>query len=386
MQPTEPEISLKIPHPEGRGMHLLYISSKKRWGGVSSWMRHTAIGLGKRGHRVWVLSHPRGKFHEIASHEVSCIPKKLGMDYNPFIISFLVKLIKSRQIDLVVTNIEKEVIAGGIAARLCGIPNIRRVGREDDFNKRFKVKWRHRLLVDHCIAPCRLVRDHAVKRAGWLNADQFTVIYNGRNCRRFSTKQIMDQRKRWGIAEETCVIGVTSQLSKSKGIDGLVRVFQVIAGVFPDCRLVITGEGPEKEKLAKLAKELGIGQKIVFAGFSEDPMRSSAGYDIAVSNSRFEGFPNNVVEYFAAERPVVTTDAGGVNEMAKHGENALLIPCSDDSRLYESIVALIQDLPMRTRLGRNAAETIRNGFSEDIMIDRLETFFLECIRTGRGAV
>jgi|GEM_PF-127818 len=374
-----------MPFPESDAMRLLYISSKKRWGGVSSWMRQTAIGLEKKGHRVWVLSHPHGRFHEVASDAVPCIPKKLGMDYNPLSIYFIVRLIKNHHIDLVVTNIEKEVIAGGMAARLCGIPNIRRVGREDDFNERFQVKWRHRLLVNRCIAPCNLVRENAVKRARWLNSAQFTIIYNGRNCKHFSTEDIKEQRERWGFTDKECIIGVTSQLSRSKGIDHLVRVFQVIERNFSNCRLVVTGEGPEKENLAKLAGELGLRHKTVFAGFSGDPMLSSAGYDIAVSNSRFEGFPNNVVEYFAAGRPVVTTDAGGVNEMAKHGENALLIPCDDDGRLYESIVALIQNPEMRRRLGCSAMETIRNGFSEDIMIDRLEAFFLESIRTGKKA-
>ena len=55
-------------------------------------------------------------------------------------IYFIIRFIRKNQIDVMVTNIEKEVIVGGIAARICGIPNIRRVGREDDFNEKLKVK------------------------------------------------------------------------------------------------------------------------------------------------------------------------------------------------------------------------------------------------------
>jgi glycosyltransferase involved in cell wall biosynthesis len=361
-------------------MNILYISSKKRWGGVSSWMRQTAIGLEAKGHQVWVLGHPKGRFIRSAPKEIRLIPRRLGMDYSPLTVSFLVRFIKSHQIDLIVTNIEKEVIAGGIAARLCGIPNIRRVGREDDFKKKLKIRWNHRHLVDQCIVPCDFVRDNAVKRAPWLDRAQFTTIYNGKNGRRYSRDEIKSQRKAWGLEENDVIIGVTSQLSKSKAIDRLIRVFKRLQEKCPEWYLVVTGEGSEKEKLAALAEELKIQERVVFAGFSSEPLLSSAGYDIAVSNSRFEGFPNNVVEYFAVGRPVVTTDAGGVSEMVRHGENALLIPCDDDTQLYESLLTLIRNPEMRKAIGRRAMETIEQGFSEDLMIERLETFFLANIK------
>jgi glycosyltransferase involved in cell wall biosynthesis len=360
-------------------MNILYISSKKKWGGVSSWMQQTAFGLEQKGHCIWILAHPNGRFFQTASKDLRVFPKKLGMDYHPMTIFFLIRFIKSHRIHLVVTNIEKEVIAGGVAARFCGIPNIRRVGREDDFNEKFKVKWRHRLLVDQCIVPCDRVRVNAAKRASWLDASRFTTIYNGKNPRRFSSEAIINQRKDWGLSENHMIVGVTSQLAKSKAVDGLIRVFAKISDKFPQCRLVITGEGSEKENLQTLARELGLSRTVVFAGFSDHPMQSSAGYDIAVSNSRFEGFPNNVVEYFAVGKAVVTTDAGGVTEMAKHQKNALVIPCDNDDRLYQSITALIEDAPLRHRLGKHARRTIEQGFSEGIMIDRLEHFFLKNI-------
>jgi len=361
-------------------MNILYISSKKRWGGVSGWMNRTALRLEEKGHTVWILAHPNGRFIKSASKSLKLLPKKLGMDYNPAMIYFITRFIKKNRIDLVVTNIEKEVIAGGISARICSIPNIRRVGREDDFNEKFKVKWHHRLLVDRCIVPCDLVRDNAMKRAKWLDGSQFTTIYNGKNCRQFSADEIEQQRKQWGCSDRHLIVGVTSQLSKSKGIDRLILVFQKIAKIYPETRLVITGEGKQKESLERLAREIDPSERIIFSGFSPDPFRVAAGYDIAVSNSRFEGFPNNVVEYFAAGKPVVTTNAGGVAEMVKHEENALLIPYDDDAQLYDKIIMLIENQELRKKLGQNAIKTIEKGFSEDIMIEKLEEMFKKSIK------
>lgn len=358
-----------------RPLNLLYISSKKKWGGVSSWMEKTALGLSQRGHQIWIVAHPKGRFMRSAHRDLKLLPHKLGMDYNPFSILYILYQIKTKKIDMVVTNIEKEVAIGGLAARLARIPNIRRVGREDDFNQRWKVKWHHRLFVDHCIVPCNLIRDNAVKRAPWLDPGKFVTIYNGRNSRTFTTEQIINQRKKWGINSETCVIGSTSQLSSTKGIDGLIRVFARITEQYPKTRLVITGEGKLKNDLVKLAKKLNLQNRVIFAGFSSDPLQTAAAYDIAVCNSIFEGFPNSVVEYFSTGRPVITTNAGGVAEMARHEDNAILIPCNDDEKLFSNLIRLIQSPHLRSQLGGNAVRTIEYGFSEKIMLDRLENFY-----------
>ena len=361
-------------------LNLLYISSKKKWGGVSSWMEKTALGLKKRGHRVLIVAHPNGRFMKSANQELNLLPHKLGMDYNPLSILYLFYQIKSHKIDIVVTNIEKEVAIGGIAARLARIPNVRRVGNETDFNQRWKVKLHHRLFVNRCIVPCNLIRDNAVKRAPWLNPDQFVTIYNGRNNRIFSDEQIKFQRQEWGVNSNSYVIGSTSRLSSGKGIEGLIRVFSRITQQYPNTYLVITGEGQLKKDLADQARNLGVRDKVVFAGFSSDPLQTAAAYDIAVCNSFFEGFPNTVVEYFAAGRPVVTTNAGGVSEMARHEYNALLIPCNgNDEKLFSNLLRLIESPHLRSRLGENAAKTIANGFSEEVMLDQLERFYSSCV-------
>ncbi len=363
-----------------RSLNLLYISSKKKWGGVSSWMEKTALGLRQRGHHIWIVAHPNGRFLGTANKNLNLLPHKLGMDYNPLSILYLLYQIKSKKIDLVVTNIEKEVAIGGLAARLARIPNIRRVGREDDFNRRWKVQWHHRFFVDRCIVPCNLIRDNAIKRAPWLNPKQFVTIYNGRNQRFFTDEQINKQRQKWGVSPDSCVIGCTSQLSAAKGLDGLLRVFSKISRQHLHTRLVITGEGKLKNVLTSQAKRLNIQDRVIFAGFSSDPQIAAASYDIAVCNSLIEGFPNTVVEYFAAGRPVVTTDAGGISEMAMHESNALIIPCNDDKRLQKSLLRLIESPNLRSLLGKNAIKTIANGFSEENMLDKLELFYTSCLR------
>jgi glycosyltransferase involved in cell wall biosynthesis len=361
-------------------MNLLYISSKKRWGGVSSWMLKTAMGLETKGNRVWVLAHPHGKFYEHSEGKIRLIKKKLGMDYNPMMINYLVRFIKQSKIQLVVTNIEKEVVIGGIAARVCKIPNIRRVGREDDFNQKIKVKYHHKWFVDSCLVPCDYVRDKSIERAPWLESSQFTTIYNGRNPVPINKETIRKIKAKWGFNENELIIGVTSQLSSQKRIDILLEAFGRIAKNYNGVSLVVAGEGPERAKLEQQVAAAGIDDKIRFVGFVNEPEVLATAYDIAVSPSSFEGFPNTVVEYFAAGCAVVTTSAGGVCEIANHGVNALVIPINDASVMAAAIALLIDQPGFRKELGRNASEAIRCGFSEDLMIERLNTFYHSAIK------
>ncbi len=344
-------------------------------------MHRTALGLEARGHKVWIVSHPDSRFTVSAPRGIRIIPKRLGMDYNPFMILYLVRLIKRNHIDLVVTNIQKEITVGGSAAKLTGIPSIRRIGNENDINHRFR--WRQKNLVDYTIAPSISVLDEAKKRVTWLDPAGYTVIHNGRNPTVSSREEIVRQRRLWGLSEKDFIIGSTTQLARVKGLDRLIGVFKTLVDSKVDAYLVITGEGPELPRLEAEAAGLGISERVVFAGFSDEPARVAAAYDVAILNSSQEGFPNTLVEYLSAGTAVVSTDVGGVGEILNHGENGLLVEVGDDRQLLDAISRLQRDRDLRSRLAQAGLKTIENGFSEDMMVDRLERFFQERISKVR---
>ena len=346
-------------------------------------MQKTAIGLEKRKHKVWIISHPNSLLTKSYPPGLKIISKKFGPDYNPAMILFLYRFIKKNKIDLVVTNIQKEIIVGGLAARICGIPNIRRIGNENDLNNRYKVRWHQKLLVDYNIVPCDDIKNKMIKKCNWLNRNQFITIYNGRNPKEYSNSDIAQQRKQWRMSEKNIIIGTTSQLTKNKRIDNIIEVFKDISDKHKNCYIIITGQGPERENLEKMTKKLNISRKVIFAGFSSEPMKSAAAYDIAVLNSKVEGFPNNLVEYLAVGTPVVATAINGVVEIIEDGNNGLLIPPGNNKQLLKNILLLIESDDLRKRLSKNALATIKKGFTEDMMIDKLERLFLKTLNLKR---
>jgi glycosyltransferase involved in cell wall biosynthesis len=361
-------------------LKILYISSKKGWGGVASWMIKTARELQQRGHSIWILSHPESKINAEFPADLYLIPHKLGFEYNPMSIAFIAKLINRLRIQLIVTNLEKEVAIGGFAARIAGIPNIRRIGREDDFNTSFKNRWNHKKFVFANIVPCDAVKHGAKRRAPWLNTDNFKTIYNGRNPAEFGVDEIKKQRDSWGITESDLVIGFTGQLLKVKQVDQLLECFTVLKQKHKNLKLVICGTGKEEDNLKQLTVDLKIEQDVIFAGFTNNPLLAAAAYDIAVLNSRLEGFPNTVVEYFAARKPVVSTNVGGVSEIIEDGKNGFLVQLNKKGEMIQKIETLIQDKSLRNKFSQNSLETLMTKFSEKIMVDELEKYFHEQIK------
>ncbi|MFC1799709.1 glycosyltransferase family 4 protein [Candidatus Eisenbacteria bacterium] len=362
-------------------MNILFISSKKGWGGVVTLMYRCALGLERRGHRVWILSHPDSLFTRSDPPGVTIIPRKLGMDFNPLMIGYLVAFIRRNGIDAILTNIKKEVVTGGIAARLCGIPNVRRIGSPDDLND--KVRWYQQRLVDHSVLPSEMTLKQAMGKVDWLDPDTFTTVHTGKNPADFTVEELSEQRGRWGLSGSDLIIGCTAQLAAVKGLDGLIRVFAGAVAEHPECALVLTGEGPERESLETLRTELGISGRVVFPGFSRAPMLASAAYDIAVLNSHSEGFPNTLVEYFAAGKAVVCTNVGGIPEIVEDGKNGLMIDPGDDRALTEKIMLLIEQPELRRRLGKSALDTLKAGFTEEGMIEAYERVFERAV-AGKG--
>jgi glycosyltransferase involved in cell wall biosynthesis len=358
-------------------MNILYISAKRGWGGVVTWMYRTAIGLEGRGHKVWILSHPKSRFNLSEPKGVRILPKKLGMDCNPVIIGFLIAFIRKHGIDLVVTNIQKEVLAGGMAARICGIPNVRRIGNADDLKDR--IRWGQEHLVDHSIVPSDHTLRVARMRTAWIDPARFTTIHNGVDPVEHTQEDVTDVRQRWGLTMEDTVIGCTSSLAKVKGIDALISAFAILAGDYPHVFLVLSGEGPEEPHLRDLARTAGLERRVVFGGFTDEPAKAAAAYDIAVLNSSVEGFPNTIIEYMAAGRPVICTGVGGIPEVVTDGVNGILIRPGDNQGLIENLRFLLSNPAAGRELGRRARETIRQGFSESIMVDKVEALFKKVI-------
>ena len=158
------------------------------------------------------------------------------------------------------------------------------------------------------------------------------------------------------------------RLGKEKGHDLLIRAFSDAQSRQEYWRLVILGEGPERSKLEKLAGTLGIRDAVVMPGIVKEPTEWMHKAQFFALPSRYEGFPNALLEAMACGCAVIATDCpSGPAEIIHHNENGLLVPKEDIKALSAGMSRLMEDRELRTCLGQRALE-VRSRFAKDTIM------------------
>jgi glycosyltransferase involved in cell wall biosynthesis len=166
-----------------------------------------------------------------------------------------------------------------------------------------------------------------------------------------------------------------SVLRPQKALDILVRAAQLVHGALPEARILIVGDGPERDALTALVQELGLAGVVVFAGVRTDVGDLLAASDIVASSSAFEGSPLALMESLGAGKPVVATRVGGVPEIVRDGLEGLLVPPGDPTALADALLTLLRDSGLRDRMGAAGRERQRTEFDIGVMVNRLEALY-----------
>jgi glycosyltransferase involved in cell wall biosynthesis len=155
-------------------------------------------------------------------------------------------------------------------------------------------------------------------------------------------------------------IVVTRNLEAIYAIDDALRALALVVERYPEVRLTIAGEGPEREPLEAMAAQLGLGGRVRFAGRLE---RSAVAQlyreaDVMVNPSRIDNMPNSILEAYASGVPVVSTNVGGVPFIAREGETALLVAPRSPHALADGICRLIGDRALAGKLAANGLREV----------------------------
>jgi glycosyltransferase involved in cell wall biosynthesis len=137
--------------------------------------------------------------------------------------------------------------------------------------------------------------------------------------------QAASLRSHWSIADNELAIGFVGRLAPQKDIGTLVRGFALYAARFAQAKLVIVGSGPLDEELRRLAEDLRIVGRIVWAGFRDDIATVMSAFDIFALTSIYEGLGLVLLEAMASALPVVATRAGAIPEVVTDGETGVLV-------------------------------------------------------------
>src|SRR5207247_318143 len=155
--------------------------------------------------------------------------------------------------------------------------------------------------ADVVTVNCSPLKEFAVRRIG-IPEKKVVTIFNG--------IEIPSSKKNGDGGGPSVLFGAMGRLHRQKGFDIFLEAAKVVSEKFPQSRFHIAGEGPEKESLVKLAKKLGIAERVAFLGLVERPHEFFGSIDVFVLSSRWEGMPNVVLEAMAYQKPIVSTNVG----------------------------------------------------------------------------
>jgi glycosyltransferase involved in cell wall biosynthesis len=183
-------------------------------------------------------------------------------------------------------------------------------------------------------------------------------------------------RRTFGLDGAT--LAFAGRLTAQKSLGRALESVAAADGV----RLVIAGDGPDREALERRAEELGLGDRVQFLG--TQPRRRIVelfrAADATILSSSWENFPHTVVEALAVGTPVLAMEAGGVGEVVRDGENGLLVPPGDGAQLAEAVRRYFRDDALRERLRAAAAASVA-AYAPERIFGELESTLRRVART-----
>jgi glycosyltransferase involved in cell wall biosynthesis len=170
------------------------------------------------------------------------------------------------------------------------------------------------------------------------------------------------------------------RLAPEKGFDVLIEAFARLATSWPRARLVIWGEGEERERLERLRDRLGMTDRIQLPGATTQPERELLSATVFVLSSRLEGLPMTLLEAMALGRAVIACDCDyGPRDIVRDGVDGVLVPPEDAEALAVAIAGLLSDGARRGSLARRAAE-VRERFAIGTVSAMWEDLYREAAR------
>jgi glycosyltransferase involved in cell wall biosynthesis len=296
-------------------------------------------------------------------------------------------LIQSTRADLVQCFLYRANILSPIAARLAQprpivVSSQRSLAPLEGGLAVFLSRRTHRL-ADRIVAVSEAVKSHLIE-AEAIGPSRIVVIPNGVNPALYENLDPAMSRQSFELPPDEMIVGAAGRLTPVKDFGNLIRAIARVHAAGIPMRLVLAGEGPLRSNLEALAKELDLGDSVVFPGNIGDMRRFYGALDVFVLSSVREGSPNVVLEAMASGCPVIATNVGGVPELIGDQDSGLLVTPNDPGQLSSALLRLAKDPDLRSELGTNGRRRVSERFDLGASVGAYENLYHKLInQTGR---
>ena len=335
------------------------------FGGAETMCENLTYALKAQGHEVFVASlydehTPIARRMEANGVRIVYLDKKPGLDLS--MVTKLVALMRREKPDVVHSHLNILKYAA-LAAKLAGVPHcVHTVHNMADKEAESRTQsilsgfyFTHGWSTPVALSP---EVQHSIEEFYHLPRKRVPMVYNGIDLSRCEEKQ------NYSLGQ-TITLTHIGRFNEQKNHAGLLRAFAKIHAQYPQSRLNLLGDGELMEPVKELARELGLSDSVHFLGSQSNVYPYLRETDLFLLPSLYEGMPMTLIEAMGTGLPIVASAVGGVPDMLKDGESALLTTC-DPGSVADAALRLLADQSLRETLGQNAKRESKR-FSADYM-------------------
>ncbi|MCM8832406.1 MAG: glycosyltransferase [Candidatus Omnitrophica bacterium] len=380
-----------IGHPQTKSplsdrIKICFIIGTLEIGGAEKQLYLLIKNLNKEMFDVFLIALRDGRMRKDFQEITKLYILKKRFKFDLTILFNLIRIIKKEKPDVLHTFMFTSNTWGRLAGIFCKVPVIIASERSADLWKR----WYHNLIdkilfrfTDRIICNSNEVKNIYIKR---INGEKkkFEVIYNGIEIEKYETiKQNLILKDAFGIKNQKIIL-TGGRLSFEKNLEKFLHVAKIVKEKFKNVKFLIVGEGDQKVKLKKLAKNLNIQDDVIFTGYRDDLPELIKISDIVVLISLWEGMPNLIIEGMLCKKPVICTKIGGGKEIIKDGENGFLIDPKNQKEIVEKILFLLNNEEKSKIFGQNGYNYAKKTFSLEKMIESYQNLFIEVLKEKKN--
>jgi glycosyltransferase involved in cell wall biosynthesis len=207
-------------------------------------------------------------------------------------------------------------------------------------------------------------------------ASSVEVVYNGIAAVTYDAQEVTRLKKHYLIADHELCLGTIARLDPIKNHTMMLKAFRQVIDAGVAAKLVIVGDGEERQNIEILIKDLDLSTQVILTGYEAKPQALLAMMDIYLLSSLSEGTSMTLLEAMSLGKPCVVTDAGGNPEIIKHPLNGLVSINDDATDFANSIIAIANHPDMSQKMSVANLQRFEQYFSFQTMCNNYKTRYL----------
>jgi glycosyltransferase involved in cell wall biosynthesis len=365
-----------------RSLHIVHTEASCGWGGQEIRILEESRGLIARGHRVTILAPAESNiFQRAAEWDVPAVALPLlKKRLSPLLALRRWLKVNAHGIDLINTHSSTDSWLAALAVRMVSprLPIVRTRHISAPVRATVANRWLYATAAARVVTTGEQLRRELIENLG-VRAEAATSIPTGIDTTRFQPGDKAAARAQLGLDGNAFWVGIVATLRSWKGHTYLLEALEQLPD--PRLRLLIVGQGPQREALEQKVRDLDLTERVYFAGEQKNVVPWLQALDVfTLPSYANEGVSQAVMQAMLVGLPIITTAVGSMRDIIDNRHTGLIVAPKDSTQLADAIQSLHADPASARLLGERAHAFALEHCSLERMLDRMEATFLGAAR------